>query len=154
MSGRHFLELGTVLIAPFICIFTALRKSAFITGLYGGCNLPPDYYSLLFSPYLWYWYCRKQCFCVRVQRVFKQLRGRGLFYKLAKIHHSNIIRYMLAKSYAYRKDILFRECVEHIPERICYMITRKDSESSEKIQYFRHYLYDFIRQFENSVSFP
>lgn len=60
----------------------------------------------------------------------------------------------VAKSYAYRKDILFRECVEHIPERICYMITRKDSESSEKIQYFRHYLYDFIRQFENSVSFP
>ena len=63
----------------------------------------------------------------------------------------------VAKSLMYhRKNIEIHECTEEIPERICYMLTRRNpgQRLNEAINMFERYLKDFLKTQKDIIILP
>ncbi len=57
----------------------------------------------------------------------------------------------VARTYRNNPDVSIHECAEHIPERICYMLTRSNSIDAEDIRLFRKHFFRFVEGIDWSL---
>ena len=59
----------------------------------------------------------------------------------------------VAKAFASWSGIAFHECAERIPDRICYMLTRRNTLDSEVIRHFRMQFLTFLKELDMDFTY-